>query len=163
MKHAKIFKLLVNFSILLSMCICIADCYALGNRHSATAIEESFTHKDKSVKFQKGILALGASRAQVFQAFGIPNGSDAMLNGAVEDVYIFTPDGYKYVSPSPRARNVVMGVATMGTSVAIHQSLLAYQRSNLTIYRVYYNPQLKLIRATKENASALQNPASHSR
>jgi hypothetical protein len=152
-------KFLISFLLLFSTGFYAVDCLALGERLSPTAFEESFTHKNKAIKFRKGVLVLGTSRTQVFQAFGLPHGSDVMPGGAVEDVYIFTPDGYKYVMPSPRARNVAMGVITMGTSVAVHQSLLAYQRSKLAIYRVYYNPQQKLIRATKETASALQNPA----
>lgn len=152
-------KSLQKIAILLLAGTVVAGCQRVEERYNPTAMEESFTHKDTSIKYRTGILTKGASRKQVIQVFGAPNGSDAQAGGAIEDVYIFTPDGSKYVSPSPRPRNVALGVITMGTSVAVHQALLAYQRSKLTIYHVYYSPQLKIMRVTKKSASAFKNPA----
>ncbi len=150
---------LTKLLAILALAGALTACQAVENRYSPTAMKESFTHKNTSVKYSNKVLMVGASREQVIKVFGAPNGSDAMTGGAVEDVYIFTPDGYKYVSPSPRARNVALGIVTLGTSVAVHQSLLAYQRSNLTIYHVYYNSALKIVRVTKQSAAAFKNPA----
>lgn len=128
-------------------------------RYSPTAIKESFTHKNPAIKYRAGVLVLGNSRDQVHAVFGLPNGYDTLSGGYTEDVYIFMPDGSKYVSPSPRARNVAMGIVTAGTSVAVHQAMLAHERTKLTIYHVYYNPNTQIVRVEKTKGSAFSNPA----
>ncbi|MBS0351847.1 MAG: hypothetical protein JSR33_11820 [Proteobacteria bacterium] len=123
-----------------------------------STIKQSFTHKNKAIKYRPGVLVIGAPRAKVLSAFGRPNSTDWTPLGAVEDVYVFTPEGFKYVNPHPRPRNIALGIVTMGTSVAVHQSVLAYQRAGLTIYRVYYNLNHKIIKVAVLRGSALKNP-----
>ena len=137
----------------------LIGCQAAEERYSPTAIKESFTHKNPSIKYRSGVLVPGNSRQQVLAAFGTPNGRDNLSEGYTEDVYIFMPDGSKYVSPSPRARNVALGVVTLGSSVAVHQALLAHERTKLTIYHVYYNLNDKITRVDKLKGSALSSPS----
>ena len=101
---------------------------------------------------------MGAPRYKVIAAYGPPNGTD-IEPGKTEDVYIFLEDGSKYVNPSPRARNVALAAVTAGISVAIRQARLAYQRTNLIIYHVYYGPDDRIYRVEKEGGCAFKNPA----
>lgn len=133
-------------------------CGRVENRYNPTAIKESVTHEDTGIKYQQGILVIGASRDEVVQTFGQPNGSD-QNNGYIEDVYIFMPDGYKYVNPSPRARNVALAVVTVGTSVAVRQARLAHQRTKLTIYHVYYSLDRRIADIKVEKGSAFKSPS----
>lgn len=136
----------------------IMGCGVAEERYSPEALKESVTHKNPHIKYAPGVLVLGASREDVFAVFGPPNGSEAK-NGVIEDVYIFLDDGSKYVNPTPRARNVALAVVTMGVSVAVRQARLAYQRTDLSIYHVYYSPEEKITRVTKEAGSAFKNPS----
>jgi len=127
------------------------------NRYSPEAIKESFTHKNPNIKYQPDILITGMPRDIVLHAFGQPNGSE-MINGRIQDVFIFMPDGSKYVNPSPRARNVALGIFTLGTSVAVRQARLAHQRTQLTIYHVYYGLDQKIVHVDVEKGAAFKSP-----
>jgi hypothetical protein len=136
----------------------ITSCQAIENRYSLKAEKESITHKDTDIKYQEGLLVVGAPRYKVLAAYGPPNGTDVEA-GKTEDVYIFLEDGSKYVNPSPRARNVALAVVTAGVSVAVRQARLAHQRTNLIIYHVFYGADDKIYRVDKEGGSAFKNPA----
>lgn len=136
----------------------IAGCQTIEDRYSPKAEKESFTHEDPTIRYQNGLLLVGAPRYKVIAAYGPPNGTD-IEPGKIEDVYIFLDSGSKYVNPSPRARNVALAAATAGTSVAIRQARLAYQRTNLIIYHVYYGPDDRIYRVEKEPGSAFKNPS----
>jgi hypothetical protein len=136
----------------------VASCQAVENRYSPKALKESVTHENPDIQYEPGVLVAGMSRERVMEIFGPPNGSDTLDNGLIEDVYIFMPDGAKYVSPTPRARNVALGVVTMGTSVVVHQALLAHQRTKLKIYHVYYNARQRISHVEELSGSAFENP-----
>lgn len=136
----------------------LMGCQFAEKRYSPKAMKESFTHKDTSIKYNPEILVLGAPRYKVLAAYGPPNGSD-VEPGKIQDVYIFLKDGSKYVTPSPRARNVALAVVTTGTSVAVRQARLAYQRKNLIIYHVYYGPDNKIYLIEREHGAAFKNPS----
>jgi hypothetical protein len=152
--------LLGNIVSLIVFSGCFQVAQATEGYFSQTALKQSFTHKNKNVKYRTGVLVIGAPRDNVVRWFGEPNGTDMMPGGTVEDVYIFTPDGSKYVNPHPRPRNVALGIFTMGTSVVVHQATLAYQRTGLTVYRVYYNLDHRIVKVKIIKGSALKNPAS---
>lgn len=137
--------------------VLIMGCETVEQRYSPTALKQSVTHKDTSIQYRYGVLVMGMPRDQVIKAFGQPNGTDVKYN-TTQDVYIFLKDGSKYVNPSPRARNVALAVVTMGTSVAVRQARLAYQRTDLTIYHVYYGPDQKIMRVEMEAGSAFKLP-----
>ncbi len=149
-----------NFLILtlLLPAVFMANICQAENPFGPEAMKQSFTHKNTQIKYRPGVLVIGNRRENVYKAFGAPNGTDVFSGGGVEDVYIFTPDGSKYVTPHPRPRNVALAVVTGGVSIAVHQSLLAYQRSNLTIYRVYYQKNLRIVRVIREKGSAFKFP-----
>lgn len=125
---------------------------------SRETMRESITHKNPEIKYRPGVLVVGKTRAEVLRAFGPANGTDQHPNFTIEDVYIFLKDGSKYVNPAPRPRNVALGIATGGISVAVRQARLAYQRTELSVFHVFYNPQQKITRVTVEQGSAFKIP-----
>jgi hypothetical protein len=123
------------------------------SNYSLSALQQSATLKDPSIRYDPAVLHVGAGRNAVEAAYGDPNESRTRDNGFMEDVYAFNPDGTKFVNPQVRARNVALGFLTLGASVGVRQARLYLQERKLTLFHVIYSPADRIESVTVEKLS----------
>jgi hypothetical protein len=109
-----------------------------------TAMQQSFTMSDSSVRYDPNVLHVGAARSAVMASYGDPNGTSRTDRGLTEDIYAFNPDGSKFVNPQVRPRNLALGFATRGASMAVRQARLASKERKLTLFHVTYSGDHKI-------------------
>jgi hypothetical protein len=106
--------------------------------YTPSAMLQSVTMKNSSIRYDPAVLKRGSSRSQVEAAFGEPNATQTTDTGQTEDVYAFNPDGTKFVNPQVRPRNLALAFFTSGMSLAVRQARLKMAERKLTLYHVLY-------------------------
>jgi hypothetical protein len=130
-------------------------------RLSPTAFVENATMKDTSIHEDPALLKVGVTRDQISSAFGLPNATSDVA-GTIEDEYDFNPDGSKFVKPKIYARNIAAGVFTAGLATVAHQARIHHAESELTVYRLTYGPDGRVVAVDKTSAASNYAPTPNS-